>query len=288
MKQKQLSVALAVYNEEKNIFRCLNSIRDIATEIIIVDGGSTDKTIEIAKQFNTKIIQTDNPRVFHINKQKALDQCTCEWVLQLDADEEVSKKLKEEIARIITMTDDQRLQTQIHSTKKKLFMRHERLVSQRDQRYETSGPIVGYYLARRNFFLGKPMTYAGMYPDGVIRLFKNGKAYFPAKSVHEQIVVEGKTSWLEHDLYHYSNPTLKRYVTGANTYTLLLAKQIKSEKKPVFILFISYCFIKPTITFFQLFIRHKGFLDGVHGFLFSLFSACHFPVGFWQYINKYE
>ena len=89
-KKITLSVAIAVYNEEKNLGACLSSIASIADEIVLVDGGSTDNTIEIARKFTSKIIRTDNPPIFHLNKQKALDACTGDWILQLDADEVVT------------------------------------------------------------------------------------------------------------------------------------------------------------------------------------------------------
>src|SRR5947209_7174874 len=103
----KLSVILATFNEEKNLTDCLSSIKDFADEIVIVDGSSTDKTLEIAKKFGAKVLVTDNPPIFHINKQKALDMATGEWILQLDADERVSKELREEIKKIIAMTDQE-------------------------------------------------------------------------------------------------------------------------------------------------------------------------------------
>ena len=97
-----LSIAIAVYNERKNLEACLASVQSVADEIVVVDGGSTDGTIEIAKKFTSKIIRTTNPPVFHINKQKALDACTGDWILQLDADEIIPESLKKEIIEVIT------------------------------------------------------------------------------------------------------------------------------------------------------------------------------------------
>ena len=85
--RKTLSVVLATYNEEKNLASCLDSVKDIADEIIIVDGTSKDKTVEIAKKYKAKVKVTTNPTNFHINKQKAIDMATKDWILQLDADE---------------------------------------------------------------------------------------------------------------------------------------------------------------------------------------------------------
>lgn len=281
---KQLSVALATYNEEANLARCLASAKDIADEIVVVDGGSTDSTVEIAKSFGAKVIETTNPPIFHINKQKALDASHGSWILQLDADEEVSPALAAEIREITTFSDEKIRARTIPTKKKRLFDLHEQLLVARDGAIgKQTGEIAAFFVARRNFFLGKPMTYAGMYPDGVIRLVKKGKARFPSKSVHEQIEVEGVVAWLEHDLLHYSNPTLARYISGANKYTRNEALRLKKEKPSLLLLIPDYLVIKPFTTFFNLFIRHKGILDGVHGFLFALFSSLHFPVILFKY-----
>src|SRR5580704_9492166 len=104
---KHLSVVLAVFNEEKNLADCLNSVKDIAQEIVIVDGSSTDQTVAIAKKFGARILVTDNPPIFHINKQKAIDMAKNEWILQLDADERVSPDLAKEIITVISLNDDE-------------------------------------------------------------------------------------------------------------------------------------------------------------------------------------
>src|SRR3989344_5910151 len=107
MNKPRLSAAIATFNEEENIKDCLESIKDIVDEIVIVDGSSTDKTVQIAKSFEAKILVTDNPANFHINKQKAFDKATGDWVLYLDADEKISKKLGEEIVKVIKMTNQE-------------------------------------------------------------------------------------------------------------------------------------------------------------------------------------
>src|SRR6266567_7513603 len=103
----KLTVALATFNEEGNLGDCLSSVKDIASEIVIVDGSSTDKTVAIAKEFGARVLVTDNPPIFHINKQKAIDMAKGEWILQLDADERVSPELAKEIIKVITMNDDE-------------------------------------------------------------------------------------------------------------------------------------------------------------------------------------
>src|ERR1700749_3736777 len=129
---KSLSVALAVFNEEKNLTACLESVKDIAQEIIIVDGSSTDSTVAIAKKFGARILITDNPPIFHINKQKAIDMAKNEWILQLDADERVSPKLAEEIMKVIAMNDDEIRSYQQKIPNRKLFLRHQELLEKRD------------------------------------------------------------------------------------------------------------------------------------------------------------
>src|SRR5258706_5524892 len=99
--RQTLSVVLAVFNEEKNLAACLETVKDIADEIVIVDGSSVDKTVEIAKKFGAKIKITTNKPNFHINKQMAIDMATKDWILQLDADEHASKELKDEILEIL-------------------------------------------------------------------------------------------------------------------------------------------------------------------------------------------
>src|SRR3989338_8459456 len=98
---KTLSVVLATFNEEKNLASCIESFKDIADEIIIVDGASTDKTVEIAKKYGAKVKITTNKENFHINKQMAIDIATSDWVLQMDADEQVSPELAQEIKSIL-------------------------------------------------------------------------------------------------------------------------------------------------------------------------------------------
>jgi glycosyltransferase involved in cell wall biosynthesis len=250
---KTLSVALAVYNEAQNLTRVLNSVKDIAQEIVVVDGGSTDKTVEIAKQFGVILFETDNPPIFHINKQKALDACTGKWILQLDADEVIPDSLKIEIVKIVE---------------------------------EDKQEYAGFYIPRRNNFWGHWMKKTGVYPDYAIRLFKNGKGKFPCKSVHELIEIDGKIGYLENPMLHYSYETMKDYWRKADTYTSLTAADLGKRRIPKNIYSImEYFFIFPLKTFFTLFIRNQGFIDGIYGFLFSVFSAFHHPISYWKYLK---
>lgn len=279
----KLSVVLATRNEEENIGRCLESVKHVADEIIIVDEESSDKTREIAEKLGAKVFLEPHHDIFHITKQKALDKASGEWILQLDADEAVTPELAKEIGLVIR---NQKLE--IPPGKIRLFERHQKLLETRDGRIGTGsgGQIAGYFIPRRNMFLGKPLIHAGVYPDGVIRLVKNGFARFPQKSVHEQIEIDGEVSWLGSDLLHYDSPTLKKYLMRLNRYTDLHAEELENKKVPKNALyFIVYSLFKPAATFFNLYFRHLGLLDGVRGFLWSFFSATHFPVAYFKYIT---
>ena len=113
-------------------------------------------------------------------------------------------------------------------------------------------------------FLGNLLIHAGVYPDGVIRLVKNGNARFPQKSVHEQIELDGEVSWLSGNLLHYDLPTLKRYLSRLNRYTDLKARELRDNQvSKSLISFIMFTVYYPLSTFFKLYFRHLGFLDGV-------------------------
>ncbi len=283
----KLSAAIATFNEEENIGACLESIKDIVDEIVIVDGMSTDRTVEIAKSFGAKIIVKDNPENFHINKKISFDESTGEWILYLDADERVSKKLAAEIVKVIQMSQDEIDVYQKNLKERKLFLRHQSLIEKRDGGVGTEiGEYVAFFFPRLNFFLGKFLKYGGVYPDGVIRLFKRGKAYLPARDIHEQMVVEGRVGWLANGLLHFDSPTFGRYFRRNTRYSKLIASQLKeSHLQKNFGNMVNYLIFKPLFWFFLTQIRHKGILDGFQGIVFSFFSALRFPRAYLMYLE---
>lgn len=249
----KLSVALAVYNEATFIKKCLDSVIDLADEIIIVDGQSTDDTVKIIKTFpKIKVISTPNLPNFHINKQKAIDACTGEWVLQLDADEVVTPELKKEIQSTIN-SDSQ---------------------------------INGFWIKRKNYFLGHFLTKGGVYPDPTIRLYKNGYGHLPCKDVHEQAEVKGEVGTLKNDLLHYADPTFSRYLLRNDRYTSLLSSQLKDQNITFSTSnFLKYFILKPISWFILAYFRHRGYVDGFPGFVFAWYSSLRFPIA---YIKLYE
>ena len=253
MKKKTLSVVLAVFNEENNLADCLESVKDLADEFVVVDGGSVDKTVEIAEKFGAKIIKTNNPPIFHINKNKAIDSAKSDWILQLDADERVSPALKNEVKDVIS----------------------------KDQK------INGFWMPRKNFFLGRFLKKGGQYPDYTLRLYKKGKGRLPAKDVHEQVGVVGEVGYLKNDLIHLRDTNFKKYWDGLNRYTDIMAMQLKNNEVKISIFTIfDYFFLKPIWWFLKTYFRHLGFLDSWQGFVFSFFSSMRFPISYFKYVLK--
>lgn len=292
MTKNKLSIVLATRNEEENIVACIESAKEIADEIIVVDEESGDNTVNLAKKMGANVFTVKHEDMFHKSKQKALDYASGDWILQLDADERLTKGLAEEIVKIIKLSSDQIKRRRPSDEKQwRLFQNHQFLIEQRETALgRKTGEVVAFFIPRVNFFLGKPLMHAGLYPDGVIRLIKKGKARFPTKTVHELMDIDGEVAWLFNNIKHHDSPTLERYLERANRYTSLSAEDFKSRKvNASYLNLFYYSFIKPVEVFSHLFFLHKGFLDGMRGFIWSLFSALHFPIAYfkyWQMSNK--
>ncbi len=246
----KLSLCINTFNEEKNIHIPLDSAIDLADEVVIVDGSSTDKTVVIAKSYGSKIkvFVVDNPRNFLENKQRAIEKAAGEWILQLDADEAVSKELKEEIKLVISKAE-----------------------------------YSGYNIPRKNWFLTRFLMKGGVYPDYVLRLYKKSGAKFDLKDLHENVKVSGEVGYLKNAILHYADPDFSRYLLRWDRYTTFDAETAVREGKKLN--FISYFIIKPKIWFLKTYFRHKGFMDGFPGFVFSLFSAIRFWVIYIKYFQ---
>lgn len=303
-----ISLALATHNEADNIVDCIRSCKGLVDEIVVVDGSSTDATVELAKKEGARVIVTDNPSMFHINKQKAIDACTGEWVLQLDADERVTPKLAQEIRNVLAMSNLQIDKYQNELKEKKLFERHQLLVESQKSEVENknSTHYNAFFIPRLNYFLGGYLRSGGVYPDGVIRLIRKGKAYLPCKDVHELMAVMGKTGWLANPLIHMDSPTFKRYLERNSRYIDHLVLELKHRHSGLdpesiefssgsrvgarddLVMFVDYVFIKPVSTFFSMLIRHKGILDGWRGVVFAFFSAIRFARAYTRYVGKSE
>src|SRR6202044_3180423 len=193
MPRSTLSVALITLNEEDNLSRTLASVR-FADEIVVVDSGSTDRTVEIARSFGARVFSEDW-KGFARQKNSAIDKCVGTWVLSLDADEELTEELQAEIRAMLEA--DERMAPQVD----------------------------GYRLRLRHVFLGRWMRYGGYYPDMKLRLFRrltpSGTACFTDRPVHESVQVAGTVETLKNDFLHHGYPNLEIYFEHLNRYRSL-------------------------------------------------------------------
>jgi glycosyltransferase involved in cell wall biosynthesis len=232
-----LSVITITLNEERNIADCLRSVT-WADEIIVVDSGSTDRTVELARQFTPRVYGVEW-KGYGATRNHALELATGEWILWLDADERVPDRLADEIRRITGIED--------HT-------------------------VSGYSVARRAYFLGRWIRHCGWYPSRVTRLFRRTRGKFNERRVHESIMVDGRIERLNNDLLHYTDPSLYHYFTKFNRYTSLAAEDMKSSG----ITFsLSDILLRPPYVFLKMYVLRLGFLDGMHGLLLSLVSSAY-------------
>lgn len=230
---KNVSVIIITKNEEKNLRRCLESVR-WAEEIIVVDAFSCDSTVAIAQEFTSKIFEKEWEG-FAKQKAYALSLATNEWVLSLDADEQISSELKEEI---LSLTDEE---------------------------------IFGYEILRENYFLNKKITTCGWDKDFQLRLFKKDRTKVTLyKLVHEGFLVEGKLAKLTFPMYHYTTASVEKMITKINYYSSLHAIEHYSRKKKITGLSI---LLHGVSAFLRPYISLKGYKDGMHGLLISFLNG---------------
>jgi glycosyltransferase involved in cell wall biosynthesis len=247
MKSLSLSVVIITVNEEANLRRTLASVA-WADEIVVVDSGSTDRTCEVAESFQARFY-TEPWKGFAAQKNSALQKATGDWVLSLDADEEVEPALGEEIRDILA----------------------------------ASPTVVGFSIPRKNFFLGRWMRHGGFYPDPKLRLFRRGAGAFEERAVHEDIHIEGTTASLKNNLLHHAYPTLESYIDHMNRYSSLGA-QMAAEKRRRGFTFLDIV-VRPKLTFLYNYVLRLGFLDGPEGLLLHLYHADYVS---WKYAKAWE
>lgn len=230
-----LSIAIITYNEEANIRDALESVR-WADEIVVVDSLSTDKTLEICREYTDKVFSVEWSG-FSGQKNKAVSLTTQPWVLVLDADERVSDDLKAEIVRAISNPD----------------------------------AADGYHIARKNYFSGKWIRHGGWWPDYTLRLFKREKGAFEEREVHEAIKVNGETERLENPILHYTYSSVDDFFIRMEKYSGLAAKEMhKKGRKASFLDLI----FRPPATFIRMYCIRLGILDGLYGIILaSLYSV---------------
>lgn len=248
-----LSIVISAYNEEKKIEDCLRSA-SFADEIIFVDNTSSDKTVEIAKKYTSKVFIRPNNLMLNVNKNFGFTKATGDWILSLDADERISPELVKEI--------------------KSEIINHR-------------SSIVGYWIPRKNIIFGKWIENTGWYPDYQLRLFKKSKGKFLEKHVHEMIKLEGETGYLKNHIIHYNYDGVLQFLRKLEIYIpseaqILIGNGYKLRAQDA----IHF----PVKEFVSRFFSRKGYKDGLHGLVLSLLMAFYHLLVFayiWEK-NKFK
>lgn len=243
----KISACIITYNEEDRIEPAIKSLEGVVDEIIVVDAFSIDKTPRIVQSYNVRFFQR-KWEGYSDQKNFAISQAKYPWILSIDADERLSKELREEIIKI--KGDEPNFD--------------------------------GFSFKRKPFYLGKWIKHSGWYPDKKIRLFKKDLAYWEGDFVHEKLVFKGKVKDLKGDLLHYSYRNLSDHILRIEKYSNLSADKMFTEGKRSTFLKI---FFLPIFTFLRDFIFRGGALDGIHGLIISFFSSYYV---FLKYAKLFE
>ena len=231
---EKISVAIITHNEERNIRDCLESVK-WADEIVVVDNGSIDGTLKICQEYGARVYQ-EGWKGYSAQKNSAIEKAANEWVLSLDADERLSPELRQEIENAL----------------------------------QKEPPVDGYWVARKNYFLGRWIRYCGWYPDRNLRLFRKSRGRFRERSVHERVEVQGKTAALNHPLVHETYRSLSDFLIRSDRYSTLAAGEMLRQGRKYH---WGDVFFRPPFTFLQMYILRAGFMEGYWGFLLSVFYS---------------
>jgi len=232
----KLSVGLIVNNEERILRKTLAAIREIADEIIVIDSGSTDSTVDIAKSMGAKVF-VEEWKGFGPQKNSVIEKCNGEWILLIDADEVVSSELKEKIKEKINKNENK-----------------------------------VYEINRCSVCFGKTLKYGGWSNQYATRLWKKGSVEVSNNFVHEEFLTELPKEKIKEKIYHHTYLTLSDYITRFDRYTTLGAEEyLKRGKKSSFFNIV----INPFFKFIRMYILRLGFLDGVEGLVIAVFSGMY-------------
>ena len=275
----KLSVVIITLNEEANIARTLKSVAPLVAEgkgeIIVVDSGSTDRTCEIARELGAKVY-VEEWKGFPAQKNSAIDKASGNWILSLDADEEVSQELAGDVAAVLSLGPPAEW----------CLTKHNSSFPVRRTNWSSLSPT-GFYIPRRNFFLGRWIKHGGFYPDHKLRLFQRAAGRFEERVVHENAQVSGATANLTGDLIHHAYPTLSGYIEHMNRYSSLgadLAIKKNQISRSIFAFFWNVL-LRPRLTFFYNYVLRLGFLDGRQGLLLHLYHSAYVS---WKYAKAWE
>jgi glycosyltransferase involved in cell wall biosynthesis len=273
-----LSVVIITFNEAANIGRTLESVRPLLAdgrgEMIVVDCGSTDRTVEIAKSHGARVF-IEEWKGYAAQKNSAIDKASGDWILSLDADEEISSDFAQHLARAAQLTDEP------------FEWKVARLSRGRMEDLRTNvAPLASAFrIKRKNYFLHRWIRYGGFYPDPKVRLFSRGSTSFDeVRHVHEDVVTNRPTETIPVGyLIHHSYPTLSGYIDHMNRYSSLGAEMVVAKGKVRFS-FINIV-LRPLFTFIYNYFFRLGFLDGREGLLLHLYHAVYVS---WKYAKAWE
>ncbi len=252
MTQPRLSVILITKNEAHNIEDCLRSVAGLADEIVVVDSGSRDGPVEIARRLGATVEVTGDWPGFGVQKARALARATGEWVLSLDADERVSPALAGQIRRVVAAPGA--------DTSGQSFAAEN----------ARGGETLGYELSRLSSFCGQWMRHGDWYPDRVLRLFRRGHGRFTEDLVHERIVVDGPVGRLDGDLLHHTRPSLDDALDKMNRYTSGRAlDRTRAGRRGG----LGGALGHGLWAFLRSYVLKRGFLDGRLGFVLAVYIA---------------
>ena len=232
----KISAAIITHNEELNIARAIESLR-CCDEIVVIDSGSNDRTVELARNHGARVVETFW-RGYAAQKNFASEACTHDWILSIDADEALSEALEGEIWHL-----------------KKNGPQHD-----------------GYTMPRLAQYLGRWILHSGWYPDRKVRLFHKNKAKWVGDYVHESVFVSGSVGHLETNLLHYTCDSLSEHLKTMDRYTTLAAAQLVDLQQPILWHKMA---IDPAWTFFKSYILQRGFLDGPEGLAIAYMAAIY-------------
>lgn len=249
--QPRISLFIIAKNEETKIGKCIHSAKDLVSEVIVVDGNSTDKTAQIAAARGA-VVYKHPFEGFAKQKNFALSKVSSPWALNLDADERLSPELVRQIKEILPDTK--------HS---------------------------GFEINFSNFFLNQKMKHSGLNNERHIRLVRTKKAHYVGGLVHESLKVDGTIGRLTEPIRHYSYDNIETYFRKLNKYTSLAAMQMHKSGRNFSLLFV---LVTVPFEFIKRYVLKLGFLDGIRGFIWASFSAFYVFVKYmklWQ-LKQYK
>ena len=232
----KISAAIITFNEERNVSRVIESLR-CCDEILVLDSGSNDRTVQIATKLGARVIEA-SWHGYAAQKNIATELAAHDWILSLDADESVSEALEAEIWQI-----------------------------------KKTGPkFDGYTMPRLAQYLGRWILHSGWYPDRKVRLFDRRKAKWVGEFVHETVKVDGTVGHLKSNLLHFTCNSLSEHLRTMDGYTTLAAQELVSSGKTVS---FGDLLFDPPWTFFRTYVLQLGFLDGVEGLAIAYMAALY-------------